>query len=35
MSHYCALREDDAVYCWDTDGAAKPKRIALDLPAGS
>ena len=27
--HFCVLREDDAVYCWDEYGVADPVRVAL------
>lgn len=30
--HFCALREDDAVYCWDEYAVEDPARMAL--PAG-
>lgn len=29
MHRFCALRDDDAVYCWDTYGDTAPERIAL------
>ena len=27
--HFCVLREDDAVYCWDGYGESRPERVAL------
>ena len=32
--HFCVLREDDAVYCWDEYGEARPARVALPPSAG-